>query len=170
MEPKMPGDLLYLLGTTQNELGGSEYYDLYGYTGLNVPKLDPDATRPLYRAMEQAIASGLVASCHGVFRGGLAIHAALIAFGSNFGLTVDLARVPQSGDLRSDQLLFSESCGRLLVTVSPSRQSAFEKVFENLPWALVGQVTAEPHLVILGLDGKRLLAEPVAALKESWRQ
>jgi len=94
----------------------------------------------------------------------------LIAFGSNLGLTVDLARVPQPGGLRSDQLLFSESCGRLLVTVSPSQQSAFEKVFENLPHALVGQVTTEPDLVILGLDGKRLLAEPVAALKESWRQ
>lgn len=170
MESKMPGDLLYLLGTTQNELGGSEYYDLYGYTGLNVPKLDPNVTRPLYRALEEAIASNLVASCHGIFRGGLAVHAALIAFGSNLGLTVDLARVPQPGGLRSDQLLFSESCGRVLVTVSPSRQPAFEKVFENLPWALVGQVTAEPHLVILGVDGNRLLAEPVAALKESWRQ
>ena len=169
MESKTASDLVYLLGTTRNELGGSEYYDFFGYTGLNVPYLDPKSTRPIYMALEQAIASGLVASCHGIYRGGLAIHAALMTFGSDLGLTLDLAKVPQSGDLRPDQLLFSESCGRFLVTVSPSQREAFEKLFVNLPCALVGEVSVDQCLVIVGQDGKRLLAEPIAALKQSWK-
>lgn len=170
MESKLAGDLVYLLGITANELGGSEYYDFLGYTGLNVPKLDPNATRLVFLALEQAIAAGLVASCHGVYRGGLAIHAALMTFGSGLGLTLDLAKVPRSGDLRSDQLLFSESCGRFLVTVSPSRREVFEKCFADLPCALVGEVTADQRLVILDKEGKTLIAESLTALKQTWKQ
>ena len=170
MESKFAGDLVYLLGTTRNELGGSEYYDLFGYMGLNVPKLDPRSARPVYRALEQAVTAGLTASCHGIYRGGLAVHAALVAFGSDLGLTLDLAKVPRSGDLRHDQMLFSESCGRFLVTVSPSQRQAFEKLFENLPCALVGEVTADPRLVILGKQGETLAAEGVPGLKQSWKK
>jgi phosphoribosylformylglycinamidine synthase subunit PurSL len=170
MESKIAGDLVYLLGTTRSELGASEYYDFFGYTGLNVPKLDPKSTRPIYRVLEQAVAAGMIASCHGIYRGGLAIHAALMTFASGLGLTLDLTKVPQSGDLRPDQLLFSESCGRFLVTASPSERQAFEKLFENLPCALVGEVTADQRLIILGSEGETLVAEPVAALKQSWKQ
>ena len=50
MEVKSPGDLVFVLGTTRNELGGSAYYDLFGYTGLNVPRVDgfagPDSLEP----------------------------------------------------------------------------------------------------------------------------
>ncbi len=170
LESKIAGDLVYILGTTANELGGSEYYDLFGYVGLNVPKLNPQATLPLYHALEQAIASGLVASCHGIYRGGLAIHAALAAFGSHLGLTLDLAKVPQEGNLRDDQILFSESCGRFLVTVAPPDQRDFEARFQSLPCALVGEVTADRRFVILGKDGRALMAEPVFDLKQSWKQ
>jgi phosphoribosylformylglycinamidine synthase len=127
-------------------------------------------TLPLYKALEQAIASGLIASCHGIYRGGLAIHAALTAFGSRLGLTLDLAKVPQEGHLRDDQLLFSESCGRFLVTVAPLNQQTFEACFRDLPCALVGEATADPRLFILGQDGRTLVAEPVFDLKQSWKQ
>ncbi len=170
MESKIAGDRVYILGITGDELGGSEYYDLLGYVGLNVPKLNPEELRPLYRALEKAIASGVVASCHGIYRGGLAIHAALVAFGSHLGLQLDLGRVPRKDGCRDDQVLFSESCGRFLVTVSPALQQPFEALFEGLPCALVGEVTADPRLVILGTDGRTLLAEPVADLKQSWKQ
>lgn len=69
MEPKVPGDLLYILGTTRDELGASEYYDLFGYVGLNVPVVDSAAFLPLYRAMERAVREELMASCHGIYRG-----------------------------------------------------------------------------------------------------
>jgi phosphoribosylformylglycinamidine synthase subunit PurSL len=170
LESKIAGDLVYILGTTANELGGSEYYDLFDYVGLSVPRLNPQATLPLYRALEQAIASGLIASCHGIYRGGLALHAALTAFGSRLGLRLDLTRVPKRGFLRDDQILFSESCGRFLVTISPSQQRSFEELFRGLPCALVGEVTAEQRLVILGMGEKTLVAELVANLKRSWKQ
>jgi phosphoribosylformylglycinamidine synthase subunit PurSL len=170
LESKIVGDLVYTLGTTGNELGGSEYYDLLGYVGLNVPKLDLHSTLALYQALETAIASGLVASCHGIYRGGLAIHAALVAFGSHLGLQLDLRRVPREDHCRDDQILFSETCGRFLVTVSPALRRDFEALFKDLPCALVGEVTVDRRLVILGSDGKTLMAEPVEDLKQSWKQ
>lgn len=170
MECKIAGDLVYLLGTTANELGGSEYYDLLGYVGLNAPKLKPQTVLPLYRALEQSISAGLIASCHGIYRGGLAIHAALVALGSHLGLTLDLAKVPVDGPLRDDQILFSESCGRFLVTVDPTKQQPFEALFLGLPFALAGEVTSDRRLVILGKEGNALLAESLPRLKRSRKQ
>ncbi len=174
MEAKIAGDLVYILGNTANELGGSEYYDLMGYVGLNVPKVNAEAFWPLYKALERGLASGLMASCHGIYRGGLGVHATMVAFASHLGMILDLARVPRSStggmQLRDDQILFSESCGRFLVTVSPSRQKDFESLFKGLPCALVGKITEEPQLVIKGEGGSILVQEPLALLKRSWRQ
>ncbi|MFP5212107.1 MAG: AIR synthase-related protein [Acidobacteriota bacterium] len=168
MEAKTAGDLVYVLGKTANELGGSEYYDLFGYVGLNVPRLDAQKSLSLYAALERALLSGLPASCHGLYRGGLAVHAAMTAFGGGLGMTLDLGRVPVEGNLRDDQILFSESCGRFLVTVPKSAQREFESLFAGLDCSLVGEVTEEPKLVIRGMKGDVLAEESVIDLKRSW--
>ncbi|GKT09592.1 AIR synthase-related protein [Desulforhabdus sp. TSK] len=174
LEPKVAGDLVYVLGSTGNELGGSEYYDLMGEVGLNVPTVEPRGSLKLYKALEGAISGGLLASCHGIYRGGLAVHAAMAAFASSFGMTLDLQHVPQkecaAGRLRDDQLLFSETCGRFLVTVSPACREAFEARFQGLPCARVGEVTQDPRLVIRGQKGDILVEESLASLKRSWKQ
>ncbi len=174
LEPKVAGDLVYVLGATGNELGGSEYYDLMGEVGLNVPTVEPRGSLKLYKALEGAISDGLLASCHGIYRGGLAVHAAMAAFASSFGMTLDLEHVPQkecaAGGLRDDQLLFSETCGRFLVTVSPACREAFEARFQGLPCARVGEVTQDPRLVIRGQKGDILVEESLAFLKGSWKQ
>ncbi len=72
--------------------------------------------------------------------------------------------------LRDDQVLFSESCGRFLVTVCPADRQAFEQCFAGLPCACVGEVTAEQKFVVVGQHGRILMDEPVAALKSSWQQ
>jgi phosphoribosylformylglycinamidine (FGAM) synthase-like enzyme len=171
MDAKAAGDRLYLLGLTRNELGGSEYYDLFGYVGLNVPRVELQACWRLYQALRRAIETGLIASCRAIYRGGLAVHAAMVAFAGGLGMSLELSRVPQDGGVaRDDQLLFSESCGRFLVTVEAGQQRAFEALFQNLSCARVGEITADARLVIQGQRGATLVDEPVAALKHSWRQ
>jgi phosphoribosylformylglycinamidine synthase subunit PurSL len=178
MEAKSAGDLVYVLGLTRNELGGSAYYDLFGYTGLNVPKVDPEEFQALYRAVERAVASGLLASCHGIYKGGIAAHAALVAFGGHLGMSLDLTRIPVgiNDAIRDDQVLFSESCGRFLVTVPGRNQtefenifSAFEPSFQRKPYGLVGEVTENPELVIFGKSGKELMRENIFSLNKSWK-
>jgi phosphoribosylformylglycinamidine (FGAM) synthase-like enzyme len=76
MDVKVPGDLVYLLGITRDELGGSEYYEHLGYVGRQVPEVRPETFQPLYRCLQTAIADSLTASVRGIYRGGLAVHAA----------------------------------------------------------------------------------------------
>jgi len=170
MEPKVPGDLIYVLGVTRDELGGSEYYDHFGYIGVNVPRLFPDRSMPLYRAIGEVIRDERAASVHGIYRGGLGVHLALAAIGGHLGLTVDLRKVPADQVDRDDVVLFSESAGRFMVTVDPGSRRKFENRLKGLPWACVGTVTAEPVLKISGIQGGILLDIAVDDLREAWKR
>lgn len=169
MEAKVPGDLVYVLGETGDELGGGEYYEMLGYTGCNVPVLSPSRLLPLYAALEKALNRGVLASCHGLYRGGLGVHAAMVAMGGELGIQLDLREVPRKGRLRCDQILFSESCGRFLVTVQPQKRDEVESLLQGLPFALVGSVLDTPELQWIGEDGEIILRETVASLKKSWK-
>ena len=72
----------------------------------------------MYRALSSAIENRLVASCHGIYSGGLGVHLAMVAMAGNLGMAIDLSRLPLEEPLRDDQALFSESAGRFIVTVS----------------------------------------------------
>ncbi|MDO9264096.1 MAG: AIR synthase-related protein, partial [Desulfosalsimonadaceae bacterium] len=170
MDVKCPGDLVYVLGDTRNELGASEYYDLLGHLGKNVPQVDAEKFKPIYAAVFQAIRNELVASAHGVYRGGLGVHLALSAMGGNMGLDIDLGKVPSCEALRADALLFSESAGRLILTINPRNRAEFEKICKNIPFACVGTVTESPVLNVRGRSGKTFISLPVADLKTAWKR
>ena len=73
MDVKQAGDLVYVLGTTKNELGASEYFAMQGAIGNSVPRVDAAEALKLYRALSSAIGQGLVRSCHDCSDGGLGI-------------------------------------------------------------------------------------------------
>ena len=174
MDSKMPGDLVYILGTTRNELGGSEYYEHFGYTGLNVPKVFPDQCVARYRALGRAIEKELVASVHGIYRGGLGVHLAMVAMGGNLGMRVDLSAMPvdlpEDKTGRCDVLLFSESAGRFIVTIAPANRKKFENIFKGLTCACIGTITAEPGFIINEKDNQTIISLPLVDLKNAWKQ
>ncbi len=170
MDSKMADDLIYVVGLTRNELGASEYYEHLGYVGLNVPRVRSGEFVALYRAISDAVAKGLVASVHGVYRGGLGVHLSMVAMGGGLGMHVDLRKVPAEAARRDDTLLFSESAGRFIVTVDPRRQDEFEAGFAALPCACIGTVTAEPLLKVGGLQGQAVASIPVSDLKAAWKK
>jgi phosphoribosylformylglycinamidine synthase len=169
MDLKAPGDPVYLIGMTRDELGGSEYYAHLGYVGRQVPQVHPDQFAPLYRALQGAITDSLVASVRGIYRGGLAVHAALAALAGGLGMALDLARIPAAENLREDRLLFSESAGRFLVTVPRDRQRAFEDAMGDGTFGCIGTVTEVPRLQINGMDGQTIIDLPLAKLKTAWK-
>lgn len=149
---KDSGDLIYVLGLTRDELGGSEYYDLMGLTGLNVPQTDLSANAQLYRVFHQAYRDDLFASAHGLYRGGLAVHLALAAVAGGRGVFADLDQLPTDGNLSVERRLFSESTGRFLVSVRPTDQARFEALFTGFPCGLLGRVRADGLLVVTAAD------------------
>jgi phosphoribosylformylglycinamidine synthase len=153
MDAKHPGHIVYVVGVTRDELGGSEYFDMFGYTGKNVPQVRIDEVLPTYRAVSEAIDNELLASVHGVYRGGLGVHLAQVAFGGALGLEVDLNKVPCENIKKNDKLLFSESAGRFIITLPPENITKFEEVLKKhgCTYFSVGTVTSEKTLVCYGL-------------------
>lgn len=172
MDVKRPGDLVYLLGCTANELGGSEYAALKGYVGNRVPKVDAASAYGRYQAYHRAAMEGLVASCHDLSDGGLAVAAAESAFAGGFGISIDLSRVAWQGaeeEWSDGALLFSESASRLLVTVRRENAEAFEALMGDECCARVGVVTEEPRLLIEAIEGNTVIRAGLAELKEAWQ-
>ena len=170
MDVKRPGDLVYVLGLTRDELGGSEYYAMRGELGRNVPQVDAESALARYRALNAAQAKGLVASCHDLSDGGLAVALAESAFAGGCGIQAELAQLPVEGDLRDEALLFSESQSRLLVTVHPEHLAAFEQLFAGQVCGLVGRVIEEQELLIFGREGQILVKSDLSTLKEAWQE
>jgi phosphoribosylformylglycinamidine synthase len=169
MDSKIPGDLVYILGETRNELGGSAYYALHGYVGLRVPRVYPRRFLKLYQALAQAIQEELVASAHGIYRGGLGSHLALVAMGGCQGMQIDLRAMPTNEVARNDSLLFSESAGRFIVTLDPGHKSRFEALFNELPCVCIGSVTEQPLIKINGISGERIFSRKISDLKKAWK-
>jgi phosphoribosylformylglycinamidine synthase len=169
MESKTPGDLIFILGTTYNELGGSEFYEFLGYTGKNVPQVRMEANRSLYRAIFQCLQKELASSVHGIYRGGLGVHLALMAIGGDLGMEVELSQVPCSGIDKDTQLLFSESAGRFLVTVSPDNIEAFEHLVRDQPVSCIGRVTEGPMISVRGIEHNPLFDVDLDQLRLAWQ-
>jgi phosphoribosylformylglycinamidine synthase len=173
MDVKRPGDIVYLLGETGNELGGSEFFTLEGATGNKVPVVDTAIAYKRYQAYHLAVMAGLVASCHDLSDGGLAVAAAESAFAGGFGMSLDLSQVPWKGDVDTKKdvaILFSESASRHLVTVHPEKRNEFEAVVRGNSFAPVGIVTEEPVLTITGLIGSTVVKAGITDLKEAWQE
>ncbi len=170
MDAKRPGDLVYVLGETCEELGGSEWFALHGFIGNTVPKVNAQRAKKLYRALSRAIDSRLVASCHDCSDGGLGIALAEVAFAGGFGMDIALSDVPREGITRDDYLLFSESQSRFVVTISPQAKEAFEEIMAGHTCACIGTVTSEGIFRIAGMSGKAIVEQSIGSLKEAWQK
>ncbi len=172
MDLKRAGNVVFLVGATRAELGGSLYLYLRGATGGAVPRVDLERAPRILAAIHGAIRSGLVASCHDLSEGGLAVAAAEMAFAGDLGLELDLSSAPAQelsgpGD-REAQLLFSESCTRFLVEVAPGDARRFAERFTGLPCGELGRVSAEKRLCVRGAGGRTLLEIPVDELRQAF--
>jgi phosphoribosylformylglycinamidine synthase len=171
MDAKKPGNLLFIVGRTNNELGGSHYYKVHGHLGANVPTLDLGLAPRIAQRVAAAIAEGLVVSCHDCSEGGLAVALAEMAFAGGLGIEADLRGLPKSRDCsRTDAQLFSESNSRYIVEVAPEQYDAFAKKMLNLPFGQIGEVTGEPKLVIRSSQGRNIVDADIEILKEAWQK
>lgn len=143
---KQAGDPIYLLGETNDELGASEYFQMLGAVGNTVPRVDTKKNAKTYDTVSKAIKTGLIASAIGVGRGGLGIALAKSAIAGQLGANVDLKNIP--GNAKSDDsILFSESQGRILVSVRSGCEKKFEKVCQGVALTRIGE-TGSPALSI----------------------
>ena len=157
---KQNGDLIYLVGDTKDEFGGSELQKLLnGRVFGKAPELDVTVEKERQNQVLAAIRAGLVQSAHDLSEGGLGVALAEGLFtNEKLGAEVTIAG-------NSVSALFSETQSRFLLTVKPEHKSEFESLVDA---AQIGTVTETSTLEIKNNDAS-VLAASVAELKAAWK-
>ena len=168
-EFKNEGDVIYILGETHDELGASEYYKLLAKEnknhaiGSHVPKVDLDTNKRTYRALEEAIEKELLNSSISVTSGGLAIALAKASVGGMVGCDILLKDLPGNPST-VDAALFSESQGRIIVSLKSKNTSKFEKIMYGIPFKKIGSVTKTNKVTIKDFNNKKIIEKSIKKL------
>jgi phosphoribosylformylglycinamidine synthase len=168
MDAKKEGDLVYLVGRTYKELGGSHYYLVKRVSGGSVPRVKAGEAKPLFQAVAQAISRGLASSCHDCSEGGVAVCAAETAFAGDRGMIIDLSDSKKEISMRDDEFLFSESNTRFVITVAPEKKKEFEELLGDYA-LLLGRVTEDKDFKVIGTKGHLIINASVKKLKGAWQ-
>jgi phosphoribosylformylglycinamidine synthase subunit PurL len=157
---KENGDLIYLLGETKDEFGGSELQKLmYGRVFGKAPEINIEIEKERQEQVLAAIRNGLVQSAHDLSEGGLSVALSECLFNNErIGAVVSLEGNPISA-------LFSESQSRFLLTVKKEHQKEFERLVDA---NLIGTVNDSGTLVV-SVDQSIVLEAEVNELKEAWK-
>lgn len=165
---------LFLIGYTEDEMGGSVFARTHKVAGCKVPQTDCHKNMTLYKAYYSALTQNLILSAHDISEGGLAVTAAEMAFSGKAGIELILDSIPtEKGWASAAVPLFSESTGRILVEVAPENTEAFQRCFTGLPCAEIGQSTAT-HRQLIAREhscpcSTQVLAADLAELKSLWK-
>lgn len=183
MALKTPGNLLYQIGMTINELVGSHYAEiidpasferLIPYT--SVPEVRIQRAYTLMKALGEAIRKGLVQACHDLSEGGLAVAAAEMALASMLGIELNVHEIqatnaPLSRNAVNVVRMFAESASRFLVEITPEQFGAFERHMRThgvQDVIFVGRVSTMPRFVVRDGD-EELVNVHITELQEAWK-
>lgn len=155
------GDKLYLVGKTGDDYAGSELQKMMtGTIAGTLADFDLEHVHDYLSRLLQAEQSGLVASAHDLSEGGLAVVAAETVFKTELGLNADFRALDK-------KQFFSETPGRMLVSVAPENVAAFEEIMQDdaMP---AGEVVATQWLEVHLADAELNL--PVAQMQKLWEE
>jgi phosphoribosylformylglycinamidine synthase II len=155
------GDKLYLVGKTGDDYAGSELQKMMtGEIAGTLADFDLEHVHDYLSRLLKAEQSGLVASAHDLSEGGLAVAAAETVFKTKLGLNADFRALDK-------KQFFSETPGRMLVSVAPENAAAFEEIMQDdaMP---AGEVAATQWLEIHLADAELNL--PVAQMQKLWEE
>jgi phosphoribosylformylglycinamidine synthase II len=157
---KNSGDLIYLVGETNDEFGGSELQKLlFGRIFGKAPELNIETEKERQNQILAAIRAGLVQSAHDLSEGGLAVALAECLFaGNQLGAEVNISGNPVSA-------LFSETQSRFLLSVKREHQTEFESLVEA---QLIGEVNHSGTLTV-STESETVLESTVEELKAAWK-
>ncbi len=169
IDAKFSGDLIYILGETNDELGASEYFSLYKMIGNHPPQVEAKKNKKLYQDFYRAVQADLIVSSIGVNRGGLAIALAKIAMAGMLGADVSLKNLPGKFS-RDDFGLFSESQGRIIATINPANKKRWEKLMKGNSFALIGKVTNDDKITVRGKNNRTIINVKVGQALRNYKK
>jgi phosphoribosylformylglycinamidine synthase len=143
---KQDGDLIYLIGKSENCIASSEY--LYSFRGVKAspaPAFNLDYEYKMQQVLLAIIRAGLIRSAHDVSDGGLftALAESAMHGAKGFSISTDTA-------IRKDAFLFGEAQSRVVVSVSPEQKAAFEAFLQQhgMDYSLLGEVSKDGRFLV----------------------
>lgn len=172
LDAKFPGDIIYILGKTADGLGGSEYLKMTAgekikFAGPEISVKQALFNLKIYNSYYRAITKGLIASAVAVGRGGLAVALSKTIMGGKCGVSADLAKL--GSEIPEESLLFSESPGRILVTVARENTRLFESMLTGFPLFKIGRISGNGKVEIRGSGKRFLIRTDVGSLLTGYR-
>ncbi len=170
MDLKSAGNVLVLVGTTGARMGGSHRAMLgaCGHPDTRLPDVDPARGARTAHAVAACIAHGAVRSAHDPSEGGLLPALAEMCFAGGLGARIDLSHVPVAGtDVPDECRAFAEDPHRYLLEIEPSKLGTVQAHLDGIPHAVIGTVTDEPTLELVGVRVPRE-STPISALRSAW--
>ncbi len=164
------GNDLIIIGTTQPELGGSEYYELiHGLVGGRVPKVNLKAEKKLLRTVGRIVRTGLAQAAHDISKGGLAVSLAEMGIQGQKGFTVNLDKAP-SKTTGIDQLLFSESKSRFILESKTKDTARTLRALKTagIKAAKIGRV--QGNKIELVSRQETIITLPLSVATDAWSQ
>ena len=146
MDFKVPGDLIYIIGKTKDECGGSEFYHAFGEIGSKSPKVNAKKARKLYEKIYGI--KNMLSSCASVEKGGLLIALAKMSVAGQLGAEVDVGKVLIDGNLPLEKIFYSETQSRFIVAIARKNKEKFEKVMKDFDIAEIGAVIKDNKFII----------------------
>lgn len=137
---KQAGDLIYLIGESQNDIASSQYLASYHKISASpAPYFDLDKEYEMHQVIKQIIRSELIQSAHDVADGGLYVTLVESAMPQKLGFDIETDE-----EIRKDAFLFGEAQGRVVVSVKPENQEAFVEFMatSEVEFSLLGTVTS----------------------------
>ena len=179
MDLKSAGNLLYQVGITKDQLGGSHWALVNNIDGGLVPNVDPQLAKTTFAQMHAAISAGWVRSCHDLSEGGLAAAVAEMAFAGGLGASINASEIGLDVQAYGEEeavdlsyaiasILFSESNTRFICEVEPENATSFEAAFDGVEVVKLGSVVADPVLTI-ELAHEEVIKSDIATLKAAWQ-
>ncbi|MFH1416188.1 MAG: phosphoribosylformylglycinamidine synthase subunit PurL [Elusimicrobiota bacterium] len=176
---KSPGNSIYLVGDTYEEMGCSVFSEVSGMGCGSLPLLRPDISFITLEKVQTALEKRLLKSCHDLSEGGLAVCLSEMCF-SSAGAGICIQDIKIAEDVSKDQIpldsmaadlvkLFSESNSRFVVEVENGRETEFEKHMKGIPCYRIGVTLEEPVLKISGNNKTVLINTGIGTLKECWK-
>ena len=170
MDLKSAGNVLVLVGTTGARMGGSHRAMLgaCGHADMRLPDVDPARGARTAHAVAACIAHGAVRSAHDPSEGGLLPALAEMCFAGGLGARIDLSHVPVAGtDVPDECRAFAEDPHRYVLEIEPSKLGTVQAHLDGIPHAVIGTVTDEPTLELVGVRVPRE-SSPISALRSAW--
>ena len=167
---KQPADLIYLVGETRGELGGTRLENATGRPLGSAPSVRLDEARLVYKRLSRAMREGLARSCHDLSDGGLWVALAESCIGGDCGASISLDDLPVSKSCGREvaRLLLCETPSRFLVSVAPGERLRWQRAMKGTAFAAVGEVTSEPILRV-SRSGREVAAVPLAEARRAWQ-